>query len=265
MNARHDKPSLVFFDIDGTLLDENAEIPASATEAIQQLRRNGHLAFINTGRCPCCVLPYIRAIGFDGIVASCGTYVEFNGKTLLNVTVDPDLLTRLLPLIDESPSDIWLEGPEFLYLKNMAVLQSDKEFINYFHYFDGIFRDWHDTPVVINKLSYQMPPDGSLDFCSHLVEPYFDLIRHSPVHGEMVPKGYSKATGIQFLLEHLGLPRSRTYAFGDSLNDLDMLTYAGHGIAMAGSRRRVLAASDHVTCAASEDGIALGLRHFGLV
>ncbi len=265
MNARPEIPSLVFFDIDGTLLDERHLVPESAAAAIRQLRANGHLAFINTGRCPCSVLPYIREVGFDGMVASCGTYIEYRGETLLNVTIDPALLGQLLPLFEQADIDVWLEGPEHMYLRDITLLQSNKAFLTYFHGFDHLFRDWHQDPVVINKLSYQFPPEGSLDFCSHIIDPVFDLIRHSPVHGEMVPKGFSKATGIQFLLDHLGLPRERTFAFGDSLNDLDMLTFAGHGIAMANSRRRVLAASDHVTCSAADDGIALGLRHFGLI
>lgn len=265
MKNRSEVPALVFFDIDGTLLDENRAVPASAAAAIRQLRANGHLAFINTGRCPCSVLPYIREVGFDGIVASCGTYVELNGEPLLNVIVDAGLLAELLPLLDTADADVWLEGPEYLYLRDLSALETNKDYLLYLQGLENLFRDWHVPPVRINKLSYQLPPNGSLDFCAHIVDPVFDLIRHSPLHGEMVPKGYTKATGIQFVLEHLGLPHSQTYAFGDSLNDLDMLNFAQHGIAMANSRRRVLAASDHITCSPSDDGIALGLAHFGLI
>lgn len=265
IKAAPGSPALVFFDIDGTLLDERRTIPESATAAIRTLRRNGHLAFINTGRCPCCILPYIREVGFDGIVASCGAYVEFRGETLRNVTVEPALLDELLPMLEWAPMDVWLEGPEHLYISDLARLKSDLEFANYFRGFEHIFRDWHRTPVQINKLSFELHAGASLDFCRRIIEPHFDLISHSPQQGELVPKGHSKATGIQVLLEHLGLPRSRTFAFGDSPNDLDMLAFAAHGIAMANSRHSVLAVCDHVTAKAADDGIARGLRHYGLI
>ena len=65
---------LVFFDIDGTLIDgPTHQIPQSAVEAIRKLRENGHLAFINTGRTLVSIEPRIREIGFDGLVCGCGT------------------------------------------------------------------------------------------------------------------------------------------------------------------------------------------------
>lgn len=67
----------IFFDIDGTLWDEKFQIPESTKKAFEMLKNNGHLTFICSGR----TLSYIQderllALGFDGIVAGCGTYVE---------------------------------------------------------------------------------------------------------------------------------------------------------------------------------------------
>ncbi|MGI6299290.1 MAG: Cof-type HAD-IIB family hydrolase [Saccharofermentanales bacterium] len=265
MKSVPEAPALVFFDIDGTLLDTKREVPPSAAKAISQLRENGHLALINTGRCPASILPHILEIGFDGIVASCGTYIEYRDDVLFNLIIEQDLLAQLLPLIDQAPIEMLLEGPEFLYVRDLSLFQSQHMFSGYFYGHEHIFRDWHDTPVVINKMSFALESPPGLDCCRHLIEPNFDLIPHSPLHGELVPKGHNKATGIERLLRHLDLPRSNTYAFGDSLNDLDMLSYAAHGIAMADSRSTVLSISDYVTSSAEEDGIARGLRHYGLI
>ena len=67
----------IFFDIDGTLWDDKFQIPDSTKEAFKLLKRNGHLTFICTGR----TRSYIQderllSLGFDGIVAGCGTYIE---------------------------------------------------------------------------------------------------------------------------------------------------------------------------------------------
>ena len=57
--------------------------------------------------------------------------------------------------------------------------------------------------------------------------PHFDVIEHNPQLIEVVPKGYTKATGIAQVCDMLGIARENTYAFGDSTNDLEMLTVCG--------------------------------------
>ena len=76
---------IVFFDIDGTLIDgPTHQIPQSAVEAIRKLRENGHLAFINTGRTLVSIEPRIREIGFDGLVCGCGTHIYYVRKSYMS-------------------------------------------------------------------------------------------------------------------------------------------------------------------------------------
>ena len=82
---------------------------------------------------------------------------------------------------------------------------------------------------------------------------------------EGVPKGYSKATVIQAVCEKLGIDREDTYAFGDSVNDLDMLKYAAYGIAMGNGTPEAKAAADYVTDDLLEDGIYNACAHFALI
>ena len=73
----------VFFDIDGTLWDENMVVPESTKIAIKQLQENGHKAFVCTGRAMGNVNdPQFDAIGFDGFIAACGNHVQMDGKIL---------------------------------------------------------------------------------------------------------------------------------------------------------------------------------------
>ena len=85
------KQKIVFFDIDGTLITEdgNQTLPESTVYAIQELRRRGHLAFINSGRTLFNVIeqPYILRIGFDGYVCACGAHILYRGEHLLTATV----------------------------------------------------------------------------------------------------------------------------------------------------------------------------------
>ena len=70
---------IVFFDIDGTIYRYGEPIPNDTLEAIKSLKQNGHLAIICTGRTKSMIFPEILEIGFDGIIAGAGTYVEVDG------------------------------------------------------------------------------------------------------------------------------------------------------------------------------------------
>ena len=94
---------------------------------------------------------------------------------------------------------------------------------------------------------------------------YCDVIFHTDTIIEMVPKGFSKATGIKKVCELLDISHSNTYAFGDSANDVDMLNYVQFGIAMGNASKEAKDASDYVTSSISENGIKNGLKHFHLI
>ena len=73
----------VFFDIDGTLWDEKMQIPQSTKEALKRLRENGHYAFLCSGRSRSNIRsPRLLELGFDGVVAACGTHIDFHKETI---------------------------------------------------------------------------------------------------------------------------------------------------------------------------------------
>lgn len=267
-NSTVSSPCLVFFDIDGTLVDRESRIPQSALAAISELRRRGHLTFLNTGRSFSAIQADILQGPFDGVIAACGTHIEYHGQTLLNNLINPALMAEILPLMEASQIDLWLEGPEHIYIADLNPQGFLALVIQYFASMPGVMADWHREPVHAiraNKMSYHLRPESRMEDCLPLLEQYFTLISHRPEHGEIVPQGFTKATGIQFMLRHLDLPRHQTYAFGDSLNDVEMLDFVQYGIAMAGSRHHVLQVSNHVTGTPEEDGIANALRHYQLI
>lgn len=82
---------------------------------------------------------------------------------------------------------------------------------------------------------------------------------------EIVPKGFSKAVGIEKVCEYLGISRENTYALGDSVNDLEMIAYVSHGIAMGNGTEDIKVQADYVTDAVEKDGIEKALKHFRLI
>lgn len=80
-----------------------------------------------------------------------------------------------------------------------------------------------------------------------------------------IPQGTSKATGIDWLCRHMGIKNEDTYAIGDSVNDLDMLSFVGHGIAMGNGTPPAKEAAEFVTTDIYDDGIKHAMEHYGLI
>ena len=75
---------VVFFDIDGTIIDEQTQsIPESAVRAIRRLRENGHIPVVNTGRPYTHIDPRVREMAFAGWVCGCGMEVLLDGKWIV--------------------------------------------------------------------------------------------------------------------------------------------------------------------------------------
>jgi hypothetical protein len=118
--------------------------------------------------------------------------------------------------------------------------------------------------ITINKFS--IPLQGvSLKALVEEMGEEFEGIYHVEEVAEIGLKGYSKATGIQKVCEILNIPLENTYAFGDSANDLEMLSFVAHGIAMGNGTPEAKERAEYVTAHLKEDGIQKGLKHYGLI
>ena len=256
----------VFFDIDGTLWDFHNRIPESTVTAIRALRKNGHYAFICSGRARAYIQhPDLFAIGFDGVVAGCGTHVELNGRQIYEKLIDRELAVHTVETVRRYGFRPILEGPEYLYM-------DDSDFGNDI-YGQKLKRELGERLVSIsdtygewkiNKLSCATN-DADRDGCFAALEEYYTYLIHNSAVVEMVPKGHTKATGIAKMCEALGIDRTDTFAVGDSVNDLAMLEYAGTGIAMGNGSPEAKAAADYVTTDLNEDGIYNAMVHFRLI
>ena len=94
---------------------------------------------------------------------------------------------------------------------------------------------------------------------------FLEFIDRGSHMAEIIQKGYSKATGIQFMCDYLNIPLENCYAVGDSTNDLSMLEYVPHSIAMGNSCPEVLKRCSYITADVDKDGIYLALKHFNII
>ena len=256
----------VFFDIDGTLWDFHNQIPESTVTAIRTLRKNGHYAFICSGRSRAYIRhPDLFAVGFDGLVAGCGTHVELDGKRIYEKLIDRELAVHTVETVRSYGFRPILEGPEYIYMDD-ADFGNDiygqklkRELGGQLVSIADHYGEWE-----INKLSCATN-DSDREGCFAALEEHYTYLIHNSSVVECVPKGYTKATGMRKMCEALGIDRADTIAVGDSVNDLAMLEYAGVGIAMGNGSAEAKAAADYVTSELQDDGIYNAMVHFELI
>ena len=116
----------VFFDVDGTLFKQGKNVPKSTIRAIAKIRENGHLAFVCTGRSRVMVPKTpILDIGFDGVVAACGMYADYQGKLLFAEEMRQEVLDDILPVLQRTETMYILEGTEYIYYDENSHLVVD--------------------------------------------------------------------------------------------------------------------------------------------
>jgi len=261
---------MIFFDIDGTLWDRYMVIPESTKTAIAKLRENGHMTFLCSGRSRSSIqAEHLLALGFDGIVAACGNYIEINGEVVYDNLLPDETVKKLIATLSECRMPVVLEGPGECWIDTVGFEEDP-----YVDYLFELLGDkahpliGHEDNIVIEKCSADRFDYTDYDRVKALLGDEFDFIEHEGFDLnviEMVPKGTSKATGIKWLCDKLNVPVEDTFAVGDSVNDLDMLKFVGHSVAMGNGADCVKAIVEHVTTDIHEDGIYKAMLHYGLI
>lgn len=258
---------LLFFDIDGTILSHRTyEISESTKTAIATARANGHLCFINTGRTKGEMQDFILELGFDGCICGCGTYISLNDEVIFHQTFSQDLIRSVIADLRELELAAFLEGSSSVYYEE-GILHPFLQFTK-----DGQNKDasikietWNAKDMSVDKFCIVYE---NLDRIALFMDKYkdtFDFINREEDFYEVIAKGYSKATAIAYLENHLKIPHDNTFAFGDSSNDLTMLKYVKHSIAMGNSNPEVLKIATFITKDVDQDGIYHALQHYGLI
>ena len=103
------KQKILFFDIDGTLIDEETDVvPESAKKALAAAKEKGHLLFICSGRCLAIIPQNVVELGFDGLIGGCGTYIEMEGKEVYHHTLPMELQKEIIKDLEKYHIDLSL-------------------------------------------------------------------------------------------------------------------------------------------------------------
>lgn len=253
---------IVFFDIDGTLLNSEKKLPESTKEAIHLLRKNGTYVAIATGRAPFMFSHLIHELEIDSFVSFNGQYVVFEHEMIYKNPLSQSQLEKLT-------SEAKVNGHSMIYMNEKTM----KANITHDPFIEKSMGSLH-FPHPEEKGDFYKNHEiyQALLFCEEHHTPlyegnYSDLqfIRWHPYAMDVVPNGGSKAKGIEYVIERKGFAMDEVYAFGDGLNDLEMIKAAGTGVVMGNGVPLLKKEADFITKSVDSDGIYYGLKELKLI
>lgn len=265
--------NVCFFDIDGTLAWQDPrlaqELPEderdlspypdeTVAQAIRTFVANGNKAFICTGRTLSCIHPKLLELPWAGVVCLAGGYAELEGRIVRNAAINPGLLQRLAPYLEQSGEVIRFEGidrvvrmsadaPEtYGYARTVGDAVTQLE-----HY--NAYKILMSTP-----LANRIAQDEELGPLLCLNELELEVT-------EISPRECTKRAGIKAVLDALGPDHSTVYGIGDASNDIALMEAVDVGIAMGNAPDFLKEKADYVTDSFDHDGVVTALEHFGLI
>lgn len=256
----------IFFDIDGTLISfKTHRMPESTKKALHLLRDKGLKLFIATGRSPQSV-GFIRDyFDFDGVVSFNGQYCCTGDQVIFKKCIPQDTMASLVSYFTRTQTACCFEQED----KSWFNLINDRVHEMFKLLGDTVTRTAKEEDIrqALAEEIYQLTTFVAEDE-EDLIFPYLKdckILRWSPLFVNIILKDGGKPLGIRKMIEHYGFSQQEVMAFGDGGNDLDMLGYAGVGIAMGNALKEVREAADYVTADVDDDGIFKALQKFGLI
>ncbi|MFY3791503.1 Cof-type HAD-IIB family hydrolase [Ureibacillus sp. MALMAid1270] len=255
---------LIVLDLDGTLLTDQKKISEKTKQTLLKAKEAGHQIMIATGR------PFRASSVYYNELMLTTPIVNFNGA-LVHHPKNISWQMKHFPMDISVVHDVVDSVDKYQYKNLIAEVMDDV----YIHEEDKAFMDifnMGDPSVLIGNLKGNLNEDPTSllihateenvsSIREHLEDVHAELIDHrrwgAPFHIiEIVRKGLNKAVGISHVAKDLGIPRERIIAFGDEDNDLEMIDYAGIGVAMSNGIEQLKNIANEITLSNNEDGIA---------
>jgi len=254
--------AVCFFDLDGTLLNEQHQVDDEVRAAIAQLKENNILPIIATGRAVSQLSEIKKQADIQSVVALNGAYIEVDGKMIHEEVIPTQVVERF---VDFSNS----------INKEISFVNADKVWINELsEYIEKAYAAF-DIPLPLELPNHfldtkvhmllAMSDEKEKDIYYHEAFPELNFFRNSISTVDVVKKGTDKGSGVAKILEYLGHTDIPTYAFGDGPNDIALLKAVDYGVAMGNGVAEAKEVADFVTAKNTEGGLIQAFKHFELI
>ncbi len=257
---------LIAADLDDTLLDENSQISFRNREAIRKAVERGVKFVIATGRMFKTSVSYLDDLGLDSdcpLINYQGALIKTaqSGKIMLHQPLDNELAIALSEEAERQGCYVSLFINDDLYIKE------ENDYSRFYQTLAAIelkpvgdlnifLREKKINPSKMSIICW----DGRINEIEAGLKASFNgklsILQSRPFFLEITDRKATKGQALRWLAEQSGIKPEEVMAFGDGYNDLDMVTYAGLGVAVANARPEVLRKANLVTASNNEDGVA---------
>ncbi|WP_419841704.1 HAD family hydrolase [Candidatus Poriferisodalis sp.] len=257
-------PRLVAFDIDGTLLTPQGCLRERTATALASLSEAGVITALATGR------PWPQTETVARQVPTLSYAVCLNGATVMDATANERIADRSMTHVEavEAAEIVRKHLPK----ASLGLDMADGRHLWEPQFAPGMPADLLAELSVVRVADAIAEVDGAvLTWLVHssdldtlamveLLAPRMPLgteIRPSGLDmAEIAAAGVNKSAGLEIVCERYGISASQVTVFGDGLNDIEMLSWAGYGVAMANASAAVRSVADHIAPANEDDGVA---------
>jgi len=273
---------LIFFDIDGTIAYPMCPPPLSTVEAIQQARQNGHKAFISTGRTWDSIPQAVAEIGFDGGIYSAGGIVMLGSNILAHHYMADQTVQAILTLLNMKSVFYVLEtADKRFHSENSRAILAEADMENVSKEMQQLTIDILMDPTASPLSEYSGQPIFKIAY--HSADPkiteqlttelngiakiiQFNNIPGLPITiGEISDPSVNKGCAMMDVCNHYGMTADDCIAFGDSMNDSEIILAAGLGVAMGNADDELKDIANLVCDRCENDGISKTLHDLGLI
>jgi len=262
---------LVAMDLDDTLLRDDWTISPRVVKAIQRAQAQGVIMTIATGRMSISTRPYVEQLGLDVPV------ITYHGAMIQQVLSEEILFRRVIPsaVAAEIVQYVMERGIYVqVYLENRVITTELNKWSREYARIASVPIEEEDLssllsqePEGVEKILL-MGEESELDQLAPLLAQRYGervhLTKSKPCFLEMTDYSVNKGVALSALAEHLGIVQEEVMAIGDSFNDLEMIKYAGLGVAMGNARSEIKEQADIVTVTNEEDGVAEAIERYVL-
>ena len=252
----------VVFDLDGTLLDGAHQISELNARVISELRTRGVHVFLASGRTYESMLPYYRSLALDTpLISYNGAKIVYPGGEVLESGLSPEAVTGLVQISHELRVHLNLYHGETWYTE-----RAESDEAQWYAKTAGLtpaafdFSAWTEGAT---KALFIADPDQLSEVRRAVELRLRDLVATTssmPTFLEVLKRGVNKGEALHHVMRRYEIELSDVIAFGDGLNDMEMLQAVGRGVAMENGFEELRAIADDIAPHHQRGGVGLYLQ-----
>lgn len=257
---------LIVMDMDGTLTNSEKKITPRTKEALIKAQKMGAKLVLASGRPTHGLYKEAHELQMD---VYGGILMSFNGARVIDFPSEKELYNHVVPKKCKRPiinnaralnMNVMIHDGAYVIVEKEEAYKSDYE-ASICNMEIKVVEDLNAYVETYdpNKFLISAPSDYLKEQFEEFRLPFGDMLTictSAPFYIEVVDNGIDKGTSLHQLCERLGVEKEEVIAFGDEMNDLTMLQYAGCGVAMGNAVKPIKLIANRITASNDEDGIA---------